>query len=163
MLGAPPWAAPRVPVYFYAEAATRSQRVRLPDIRKGEYEGLKDKMTGPDWAPDVGEARAHPTAGATDGGRGGGGGGRGSARALAPQAGRGPPPSTTCACADSTATRSWKPASWNDGGRPPDRPCGATPHPCRGRPCGGAARGRRTRPPRPDSGRRRGRHGRSVR
>lgn len=65
MLGARLWDALRVPVYFYAEAATRSQRVRLPDIRKGEYEGLKDKMTGPDWAPDVGEARPHPTAGAT--------------------------------------------------------------------------------------------------
>ena len=59
------WEQLRVPVYYYAEAATSPQRVRLPDIRKGEYEGLKEKIADPPWAPDVGEARPHPTAGAT--------------------------------------------------------------------------------------------------
>jgi glutamate formiminotransferase len=58
------WTQLHVPVYFYAEAATSPRRVRLPDIRKGEYEGLAEKMQQPDWAPDVGEPRPHPTAGA---------------------------------------------------------------------------------------------------
>lgn len=58
------WTQLRVPVYLYAEAATSPRRVRLPDIRKGEYEGLVEKMRQPDWAPDVGEPRPHPTAGA---------------------------------------------------------------------------------------------------
>lgn len=64
-LGARLWAELHLPVYFYAEAATAPGRVRLPEIRKGEYEGLAEKMADPAWAPDVGEARPHPTAGAT--------------------------------------------------------------------------------------------------
>jgi len=64
-VGARLWTELRLPVYFYAEAATVPARVRLPDIRKGEYEGLAEKMADPAWAPDVGEARPHPTAGAT--------------------------------------------------------------------------------------------------
>lgn len=63
-LGARIWDVLRVPVYFYAQAAQRPERTRLPDIRKGEYEGLAQKMADPSWAPDVGEARPHPTAGA---------------------------------------------------------------------------------------------------
>lgn len=58
------WAALRVPVYFYAEAATAPHRVRLPDIRRGEYEGLAEKMRQREWLPDVGDPRPHPTAGA---------------------------------------------------------------------------------------------------
>lgn len=64
-LGRRIWEELRVPVYFYAQAAAQPQRLRLPDIRKGEYEGLTAKMTDPAWAPDVGEPRPHPTAGAT--------------------------------------------------------------------------------------------------
>ena len=51
-------------MYFYAEAATRPERRRLPDIRKGEYEGLAQKMADPEWAPDAGDPKPHPTAGA---------------------------------------------------------------------------------------------------
>lgn len=58
------WSEARVPVYFYAEAATAPHRVRLPDIRKGEFEGLADKMRQPEWAPDIGEPQPHPSAGA---------------------------------------------------------------------------------------------------
>jgi glutamate formiminotransferase len=58
------WTALRVPVYFYAQAAASPARVRLPDIRKGEFEGLREKMAQPAWAPDVGEPRPHETAGA---------------------------------------------------------------------------------------------------
>lgn len=64
-LGRRIWETLQIPVYFYAEAATRPQRRRLPDIRKGEYEGLTQKMADPEWAPDVGESKPHPTAGAT--------------------------------------------------------------------------------------------------
>ena len=52
-----------VPVYLYAKAASRPERVRLPDIRKPQYEGLAALIEG-DWKPDYGPAAVHPTAGA---------------------------------------------------------------------------------------------------
>jgi len=56
----------KIPVYLYAEAATRPDRVKLPDIRKGEYEGLKEEIkTNTDKKPDFGPNKMHPTAGAT--------------------------------------------------------------------------------------------------
>lgn len=55
----------RIPVYLYAEAATSPERRRLPDIRRGEYEGLKTAISEPGRQPDFGEVRMHPTAGAT--------------------------------------------------------------------------------------------------
>lgn len=64
-LGRRLWERCRVPVFFYAEAAIRPERRRLPDIRKGEYEGLAAKLAEPAWAPDVGDPVPHPTAGAT--------------------------------------------------------------------------------------------------
>lgn len=64
-LGREIWEQLRVPVFFYADAATKPERRRLPDIRKGEYEGLSAKLGDPAWAPDVGDPKAHPTAGAT--------------------------------------------------------------------------------------------------
>ena len=55
----------RVPVYLYEAAATRPDRRALPDVRRGEYEGLKAEIeTNPDRKPDFGPARLHPTAGA---------------------------------------------------------------------------------------------------
>ena len=55
-----------IPVYLYAKAAARPERERLPDIRKGEFEGLRDRMgTDPAADPDYGPKRIHPTAGAT--------------------------------------------------------------------------------------------------
>jgi glutamate formiminotransferase len=54
-----------VPVYLYEAAATRPDRRALPDVRRGEYEGLKAEIgTNPDRQPDFGPARLHPTAGA---------------------------------------------------------------------------------------------------
>lgn len=54
-----------VPVYFYEQAATRPDRVDLADLRRGEFEGLREEISvNPDRAPDFGEARIHPTAGA---------------------------------------------------------------------------------------------------
>jgi len=59
------WETLKVPVYFYAEAAKEPHKYRLPDIRKGEFEGLPEKMKDPKWYPDVGEPQPHPSAGAT--------------------------------------------------------------------------------------------------
>jgi glutamate formiminotransferase len=54
-----------IPVYLYERAATRSDRVNLADVRRGEYEGLKGEiLTNPDRRPDFGPARVGP-AGAT--------------------------------------------------------------------------------------------------
>lgn len=53
-----------IPVYLYAAAATRPERVRLADVRRGQYEGLRDEIGRPERAPDFGPARLHPTAGA---------------------------------------------------------------------------------------------------
>jgi glutamate formiminotransferase / formiminotetrahydrofolate cyclodeaminase len=56
----------QIPIYLYARAATRPDRERLPDIRKGEFEGLQHRIgTDPAAAPDFGPRRLHPTAGAT--------------------------------------------------------------------------------------------------
>lgn len=52
-----------VPVFYYAKAATRPERVRLPDIRKPEYEGLAGLLETTH-VPDVGPRRLHDTAGA---------------------------------------------------------------------------------------------------
>jgi len=55
----------QVPVYLYEAAATRPDRRALPDVRRGEYEGLKIEIeTNPDRKPDFGSPRLHPTAGA---------------------------------------------------------------------------------------------------
>ena len=54
-----------LPVYMYANSANSEQRVRLPDIRKGEYEGLSEKIVTEEWAPDFGPAQFMPTMGAT--------------------------------------------------------------------------------------------------
>jgi len=54
-----------IPVYLYESAATRPDRKALPDLRKGEYEGLREEIrTNPDRAPDFGKPELHPTAGA---------------------------------------------------------------------------------------------------
>lgn len=55
----------QIPVFLYAEAATRPNRVKLPDIRKGEFEGMKDKIKEEAWTPDYGPNTMHPTFGVT--------------------------------------------------------------------------------------------------
>ncbi len=55
----------QIPVYFYEEAARLPKRKNLEVIRKGQYEGLKEEISKPERAPDVGPQRMHPTAGAT--------------------------------------------------------------------------------------------------
>jgi len=54
-----------VPIYLYEDAATSEERRNLSNIRKGEFEGLAEKMKLPEWKPDFGPAAPHPTAGAS--------------------------------------------------------------------------------------------------
>jgi glutamate formiminotransferase len=53
-----------LPVYLYAEAASRTDRVKLADVRRGQYEGLKVEISQRGREPDFGPARMHPSAGA---------------------------------------------------------------------------------------------------
>ena len=54
-----------IPVYLYEAAAKSPARKNLPDIRKGQYEGLKLEIAKPERRPDFGPAKLHPSAGAT--------------------------------------------------------------------------------------------------
>jgi glutamate formiminotransferase / 5-formyltetrahydrofolate cyclo-ligase len=53
-----------LPVYLYAQAATRADRIRLADVRRGGYEGLRDEIDEPERRPDFGPRGTHPRAGA---------------------------------------------------------------------------------------------------
>ncbi len=53
-----------LPVYLYARAALRSDREKLADVRRGQYEGLKAEIGHRGREPDLGEPRMHPSAGA---------------------------------------------------------------------------------------------------
>lgn len=55
-----------IPVYLYARASTRPDRVRLADVRRGGYEAVRDEIADAanDRRPDFGPARIHPRAGA---------------------------------------------------------------------------------------------------
>jgi len=55
-----------IPVFLYEAAASRAERVSLADVRRGEFEGLRDLIgKDPTRTPDFGPARIHPKAGAT--------------------------------------------------------------------------------------------------
>jgi glutamate formiminotransferase len=54
-----------VPVFYYEEAAISPDRKDLPSIRKGEYEGLEEKLRDPKWKPDEGPNRFNLKCGAT--------------------------------------------------------------------------------------------------
>jgi glutamate formiminotransferase len=53
-----------LPVYLYANAAMRADRVKLADVRRGQYEALKHEIGQPGREPDFGPLRLHPSAGA---------------------------------------------------------------------------------------------------
>jgi glutamate formiminotransferase len=55
----------QIPIFLYEEAASSAARRNLADVRRGEFEGLTEKMARPEWTPDYGPARPPPTAGAT--------------------------------------------------------------------------------------------------
>lgn len=54
-----------VPVFLYEEAATSPERRNLEDIRRGQFEGLGEKLKDPRWAPDFGPRQPHASAGAS--------------------------------------------------------------------------------------------------
>ncbi len=54
-----------IPVFLYEKAASRPERENLATVRKGEFEGMSEKLQNPDWKPDFGPETIHPTAGVT--------------------------------------------------------------------------------------------------
>ena len=59
------WDELKVPSFLYEDSATRPERRNLATCRKGEFEGMPEKLLQEDWAPDYGERKIHPTAGIT--------------------------------------------------------------------------------------------------
>jgi glutamate formiminotransferase/formiminotetrahydrofolate cyclodeaminase len=60
------WKRFQIPVYLYEAAATSPERTNLENIRRGQFEGIRDEIaTNPARRPDFGELRVHSTAGAT--------------------------------------------------------------------------------------------------
>jgi len=60
------WKRYQIPVYLYESAANSPERQNLENIRRGQFEGIRDEIaTNPSRRPDFGEPRVHPTAGAT--------------------------------------------------------------------------------------------------
>jgi glutamate formiminotransferase len=54
-----------VPMFLYEKSASAAHRENLANVRKGQFEGLSEKMKSPLWKPDYGPSKPHPTAGAT--------------------------------------------------------------------------------------------------
>ncbi|NLA71506.1 MAG: glutamate formimidoyltransferase [Clostridiaceae bacterium] len=54
-----------IPVFLYEDSAASPDRVNLANIRRGQFEGMADKLLVPEWKPDFGERTIHPTAGVT--------------------------------------------------------------------------------------------------
>lgn len=52
-----------LPVFLYEKSATAPHRENLAAVRKGEFEGMAEKIKLPEWQPDFGPADRHPTAG----------------------------------------------------------------------------------------------------
>ena len=64
-LGQQVWEQYQVPVYFYEAAALRPERVNLENIRRGQFEVIREEITTLESRrPDIGDPRCHPTAGA---------------------------------------------------------------------------------------------------
>lgn len=60
------WNRYSIPVYLYEAAARRPERKNLENIRRGQFEVLREEVLhDPDRSPDIGDPRLHPTAGAT--------------------------------------------------------------------------------------------------
>ncbi len=52
-----------LPVFLYEKSASAPHRVNLAKVRKGQFEGMAEKVKDPDWIPDFGGQRIHPTGG----------------------------------------------------------------------------------------------------
>jgi len=57
------WNEAKMPVFLYEDSASAPHRVNLAKIRKGEFEGMAEKVLEPEWEPDFGGRTIHPTAG----------------------------------------------------------------------------------------------------
>ncbi len=64
-LGQRIWDELKIPSFLYEDSATSPDRVNLAKIRKGQFEGMPEKLLEEEWAPDFGERKIHPTAGVT--------------------------------------------------------------------------------------------------
>jgi glutamate formiminotransferase len=54
-----------LPIFLYEKSAARPERQNLATIRKGQFEGMANKIKQPEWQPDFGPAAIHPSAGVT--------------------------------------------------------------------------------------------------
>lgn len=54
-----------IPIFLYEESAATPDRKNLAKVRKGQFEGMPEKLKESEWAPDYGERKIHPTAGIT--------------------------------------------------------------------------------------------------
>lgn len=52
-----------IPIYLYEESASKPERKNLAKVRKGQFEGMPEKLKTPGWEPDYGKCEIHPTAG----------------------------------------------------------------------------------------------------
>lgn len=59
------WRELGVPSFLYEDSAATPERRNLAACRKGQFEGMPEKLKQPEWAPDYGERKIHPTAGIT--------------------------------------------------------------------------------------------------
>jgi len=59
------WDELKIPSILYEFSATKPNRRNLADVRRGQFEGMPDKLLRDEWAPDFGERKIHPTAGVT--------------------------------------------------------------------------------------------------
>lgn len=57
------WEEAHMPVFLYEDSASAPHRVNLAAIRKGQFEGMAQKVLEPEWEPDFGGRTIHPTAG----------------------------------------------------------------------------------------------------
>ncbi|MBE6011426.1 MAG: glutamate formimidoyltransferase [Lachnospiraceae bacterium] len=55
----------QIPIFLYEDSATSEKRRNLATVRKGQFEGMPEKLLQEEWAPDFGERKIHPTAGIT--------------------------------------------------------------------------------------------------
>ncbi|HCM89869.1 MULTISPECIES: glutamate formimidoyltransferase [Vagococcus] len=54
-----------IPIFLYEDSASTPSRKNLAKVRKGQFEGMPEKLKEEEWAPDFGERKIHPTAGIT--------------------------------------------------------------------------------------------------
>jgi len=59
------WEELQIPCFLYEHSATNPQRQNLANIRKGQFEGMSEKLLSDEWLPDYGSRKIHTTAGVT--------------------------------------------------------------------------------------------------